>query len=322
MSYGLAMNVDQSRRVEQAIATLKSFRNGDFGIACVIACGDQAIPALRAVLFQRERSGLYQARCRAIEALAALGAHDVLIEFLEAKRSIADPIEQLGEDAVINAAALALANVRDRPVFELLQRLAQRPSLTGVIGALGAFGRAEAIPALVAALAEDASRLTAESALRKLGRPACAALIAVATARPPHGERESETRTRQRRSALRLVAEIGIPRGAWRSLRPLVRDTDAKIAVLACELCFRRAPAAQWRGCADRLIGLLAQGDWMLRQEIEDCLVAHFDQAREAITHYLNLNSNEAPSSEVNPGKADQAEAVLRRVVARARAAS
>lgn len=319
LRYGVAMNADPSQQVEQAITTLKSFRNGDLGVACAIACGDEAVPALRDVLVQREPSGLFQARCRAVEALAALGAHDVLIEFLEIHRHTIDPIEQLGEDAVINAAALALANVRDEHVFELLQRLAQRPSLTGVIGALGAFGRVEAIPALVAALADDASRPTAESALRKLRRRARAALIAVAIGRPPRGERESETQARQRRSALRLLAEMGGLRDTWPSLRSLVQDTDAKIVVLACEICFRSAPAAQWRGCADRLIRLLAQGDWMLRQEIEDCLAAHFDQTREAIEDYLDANA--VPSFEGDRRKADQTETALRRVLACLRAA-
>jgi len=233
------MTAGQSQQVERAVAELKSFRNGDLGVVHVIACGKKAIPALRTMLFERERSGLYQARCRAVEALAALGAHDVLIEFLEADRTIVDPVERVGEDAVINAAALALANLREQHVFEMLLRLAQRPALTGVIGSLGAFGRVEAIPALIDALEEDASRPTAEAALRRLGRPARAALLRAASAQVPSGERESGSSARRRRSALGLLAEIGVPRDAWPSLRPLMRDNDAKIAALACKNLFR-----------------------------------------------------------------------------------
>jgi len=307
------MTAKQPQNVEAAIAKLKSIHDGDLGVVHVIACGKQAIPALRSMLFEPERSGLYQARCRAVEALAGLGAYDVLIEFLEADLTIADPIERVGEDAVINAAALALANVREQRVFELLLRLAQRPALTGVIGALGAFRRVEAIPVLIDALGEDASRLTAETALRKLGRPAQAALLGVATARGPSGERESESSARRRRSALRLLAEMGVPRKAWPSLRPLMRDNDAKIAMLACEVCFDRAAAAERPKAARYLIELLAHQDWVLREEIESCLVANFDSAREEIAGYLK----EIPPRGEDTATRKQIEAALRRVMAR-----
>jgi len=158
--------------VRRSIAKLKSYQDGDVAILEVVACGSQAIPHLRALLFAREPSGLFQIRVRVVDALAKLGAREALIEYLEAQPTILDPIERVGEDAVINAAALAVASVREGRVFELLLRLAQRSVLTGVIGALGAFGRVEAIPVLVDALQEDASRLTAENALKKLGRPA------------------------------------------------------------------------------------------------------------------------------------------------------
>ena len=125
------------QEVERAIAKLKSLQDGDVGVLDVIACGKQAIPALRRVLFERERSGLYQIRCRAIEALAGLKASDVLVEFLEAERMITDPVERVGEDAVINAAARALPNVHDPRVFALLLRLARHSHLTGVIRRVG-----------------------------------------------------------------------------------------------------------------------------------------------------------------------------------------
>jgi len=310
------MSAEESREVERAIAKLKSFRDGDLGVICAIACGKRAVPALRAMLFERECSGLYQGRCRAVEALAVLGAHDVLIEFLETGRTIADPVERVGEDAVINAAALALANLREQHVFEMLLRLAQRPALTGVIGTLGAFGRVDAIPALIDALEEDASRPTAEAGLKKLGRPARAALLDAATRQVPSGERESESSARQRRSALRLLAGMRVPREIWPSLRPLMHDPDAKVAVLACEICFDRAPAAERPKCTHRLIGLLAHEDWLLREEIEGCLVAHFDKATATIERYLN----ETPPSSEDRATRSQVEIVLRRIIARARA--
>jgi PBS lyase HEAT-like repeat len=311
------MTSKQPQKVERAIARLKSFHDGDIGLFDVIACGEQAIPALRTMLFERERSGLYQARCRAVAALAALGAHNVLIEFLEAERAIADPIERVGEDAVINAAAQALANVHEPRVFELLLRLAHRPALTGAIGALGAFANVEAIPLLINALEEDASRLAAEAALRKLGRPACAALLRAVDTRVPSGERESESSVRRRRSALRLLLETDRSRDAWRALRHLVHDKDAKVAALACKICLARAPALERTDAVRCLIALLAQQDWVLREEIEDFLAAHFDRARQVIAQYLN----ETPPPGEDAATRKQTETVLRRVMARAQSA-
>ena len=133
---------------------------------------------------------------------------------------------------------------------------------------------------------DDASRLTAESALKKLGRPARAALLKAAAA--ISRERESESRTRQLRSALGLLAKMGIPRNAWPFLRPLLRDPDAKAAVLACQICLDHASVVERRRCARRLIELLMRDDWMLREDIEACLIGHLDSARQEIERYLH----------------------------------
>ena len=309
------MTVELPQQVESAIAELKSFQDGDLGVVHVIGCGEQAIPALRTMLFEREPSGLYQARCRAVEALAALGAYDVLIGFLEAERKIIDPVERMGEDAVINAAALALANARDQHVFELLLRLARRPALTGIVGALGAFENVDAIPVLIDALEEDASRRTAEAALRKLGRSARASLLRAVDLKMPSGERESESSARRRRSALGLLAEMDGWRGTWQTLRHLVHDDDAKVAALACEIGLARAGSAERPGLVRRLIELLAQENWVLRKEIESCLAAHFGRAQEVIERYLNEFLLRGDSVATRK----QIEAALRRVVAQAR---
>lgn len=311
------MTAEQSQQVEQAIAKLESSHGGDIGVVQVIACGAQAIPALRRILLKRERSGLYEARCRAVEALGALGAHDVLIKFLEAERTIADPIERVGEDAVINAAALTLANVRDQHVFQLLLRLGHRACLTGVIGALGVFENIEAIPVLIDALEEDASRLTAEAALRKLGEPARAALLRTVDLKVPSGERESESSARRRRTALRLLAEMDGSRAAWRGLRHLVHDKDAKVAALACKIGLARASASERTGVVQRLIELMAQEDRVLREEVEGFLVTHFDNAQDVIARYLN----EIPRPDEDAAARGQTATILRRVIARAQSA-
>lgn len=308
------MAAEHSQQVEQAIAKVKSLRDGDLGVVDAVACGDQAVPSLRAMLFERERSGLYQARRRAVEALAALGAHHVLTEFLEGERAIADPVERVGEDVVVDAAALALANLGGPHAFDLLLRLARRRSTPGVISALGAFRDVEAIPALIEALKEDASRPAAKAALRKLGLATHPALLRAVGATPPPGERESESNARRRRCALRLLTEIDGSRAVWRDLRPFARDEDATVAALACAIGLSRAPAAERLGVARRLIELLAKDDSLLRDEIERCLVARFGSARDAIAQRLA----EIPQPGEDGVERMRVEASLRRVVAQA----
>jgi hypothetical protein len=90
-------------RLERAIGKLKPLHDGDQGFVDVIACGRQAIPALRALLFERGPSGLFQTRCRAVEALAALGASGRV-------EAIPYLVEALAEDENRLAAEAALRN--------------------------------------------------------------------------------------------------------------------------------------------------------------------------------------------------------------------
>jgi HEAT repeat protein len=132
--------------VQRALDRLKSLHDGDLGVLEITAFGRRAIPALRALLLEGESSGIYHPRCRAVDALAALRAYDVLIEFLSAPRDVADPVNRTGEEAVMSSAARALTGVDDERVFPLLLDLAKRQPLAGVIDALGSFRRPEAIP--------------------------------------------------------------------------------------------------------------------------------------------------------------------------------
>jgi hypothetical protein len=270
---------------------LKSLRDdSDLGVVEVAACGEAAIPALRDMLFQREPSGLFQPRCRAVEALAALKAYHVLIEYLNASQIAADSVERLGDDAVVNAAALAVTKARDQCVFPLLLELAKRPSLTGVVSALGSFCRVEAIPLLIATLEDDASRPAAVAALKKVDLAARPALIASAKLRSPSQEHESVSSLRRRRSVLELLNEIGILRKTWPELRCLMSDADPKISMLACKLGLARANGDERRDIIRRLIGLCVDADWMLRDEIEDCVAKHFQNSCEMITRFFHAS--------------------------------
>ena len=125
----------------------------------------------------------------------------MLVEYLNAQREIADAVERAGEDAVINAAARALAGLHEERILTSLMSLAETRLLPGVIVALGGFGRVETIRYLIEALAEDESRPAAEAGLRNLGSCARQALLVAATHCSPSVERESDSSLRRRRSA-------------------------------------------------------------------------------------------------------------------------
>jgi hypothetical protein len=221
--------------------------------------------------------------------LAALDGHNVLVEYLNVSvlsacldpgRMATDPVERLGDDAVINAAALALAKVRDPQVLSLLRELAKRASLTGVIGALGSFGQVESIPLLINALEDDASRPTAEAALKKVGQAARSALIASANLRSPSQEHESVSSLRRRRSVLTLLNEIGILREMWPELRRLMSDGDARISTLACKIGMLHAHPEEKYDVLRHLIDLSADADWIVRDDVEECLADYFGNMR------------------------------------------
>lgn len=287
---GLPLRGSDRVSLERAIEKFASFHESERGFAETMAFGRRALPALRELLLAREPSGLFQLRCLTAKALGVLGAPEVLIEFLGMPREIADPVERVGEDAVINAAARALAGLKDARIFDLLMGLAEERLLPGVLTALGTFKRPEALAYFVAGLAEDECRPAAEAALRELGPFACNALISVVAKYP---RPEGESSLRGRRSAIGLLREIGVPPHLWAALRQTISDPDAKIAALACMIGLVAAPESERSEAAAKLTGMLEHADPALRIEIEECL-ARFDCARKVALPESRCSRNRA----------------------------
>jgi hypothetical protein len=284
--------------VKEAIRKLKSLHDGDIGVVETIACGKRAIPSLSEVLFAREPSGLYETRRRAVEALAVLGAHDVLREFLRTPRDISDPAELTGEEAVINAAARELGKLRDRGDLPLLLSLLRMKPLAGVIEATGRFRCIEALPLFIEALAEDFYRPAAEAAIRILGAKARADLMQAAAERRLAFGRETGASILRRRSALALLREIGLPRKwPWRAFPALLQDYDPTIAVLACRLSLdlASAPEGLKLEAVRRLIALLPVADGLLSAEIEDRLTDHFAAAKSLVVDTISAERRVQP---------------------------
>jgi len=269
--------------VWQLVQSLDSLHEGELGISMLVACGERAVPALRSFLLYGRPSGIFTPRQRAVRALAELGAKDTLLEYLRAELPSPDPVVAHGEEAVKNTAARSLANWKTDDVFYALLNVLERHRLTGVIEALGEFGRAEAVPVLVLTLEDDFCRSFAEDALLKIGVPARPALIDAARTPDPSGSNESSSSRRRRKSALRLLEDIQLTVDDWPLLAALLYDRDAEIAARTAIVALKFSNGEEQTIAIRRLIAALSTGDWLLQGEIESCLDEHFDVAHSLI---------------------------------------
>jgi hypothetical protein len=262
-------------RAEAAFTAVSRLRllHDEEALLNAVGFGREALEPLRALLNEREPSGIYQPRCRAATALGMIGAYEVLLDYLAHPRTLDNGIERAGEDAVINAAAQALGKACYPPAYSTLKRLAgERPCLMGVIEALGCYRRADSIPELVGALGEDGSRAVAEAGLLTIGKPAVAALFKAALSRPPDGELEYSIPARKRRSAVKLLGAIGIGPADWAQLRGLMADRDKWISALACGLALRIGTESEQEEAFERLEALRRTADIWLLMHINDLL--------------------------------------------------
>jgi HEAT repeat protein len=263
-------------KIRSYIEELNSLKKGAGAVTKLIACGRSAIEPLRQYLLEGKPSVVYDNRRWAVEALAGLGAKDVLMEYLKEKKDIADPAVRLGEEAVENAAARELIRWPSEEVFQLLLGLAQERCLPGALEALGEFKRPEAVSCLVKALEDDVCRRTAEDALRKIGLPAEPDLIRAAITPWPSRRAEKPSILLRRRSAVRLLAEIGVSAHQWRLLSPLLKEADAEILVATFRIAARAAGAKERALAGRRLLEVLPNADWYVKGEIENAFVDLF----------------------------------------------
>ncbi len=277
--------------LDRALADLRALARTDRGVLEAIACGPIAIPALRSILFAREPSGLFTPRCAAVEALAALGAEDVLIEFLSAPHEIADPVARVGTEAVMDCTARALLRCPDPRLPVLLLRLAETRLLPGAIEWLGAHGRIAALPCLIRALGDDVAWPSAIQGLHSLGVVAIPALWRAAADPAPDRDHETDTSRRRRRAALAVLRDIDADAGAAPAgaLERLADDGDPGISAAALCLQLDTGVVADRRTVARRLIAALDRADIAVCYDIEACLMRHADLARSLLTEAERL---------------------------------
>lgn len=274
--------------LEVLIRRLNSLQEGEEAAKELIAQGAPAIEPLRRFLLEGAPGVTFQPRQWAAQALAALGAKDVLMEYLKSDREISDPATRYAEEAVQITAARALKAWPTEDVVKLLLELAAARPQVGVIDALGAARRPEAIPYFIRALEDDVCRGAAEEALYQLGATAREALISAAITRVPPEQPESPSSLRRRRSALTLMRKMLLPRHSWQRLRPCLDDSDPAVVAAAAALSVRLGNSADRFSAARRLIAVLPSADSFLEQEIEKCLLGLVKDARPALLKEIN----------------------------------
>ena len=262
----------EARISASTVESLLSLHSTISGEIELLKIGTAAVPVLRQFLFTRVPSGIYQPRCSAVHVLTTLHANVALRDYLTSVSDASDPIERMGDEAVVNEAARALAKSGEPWVFDFLLDLSSRRVSPGIVDALGTFDRTEIIPILVAALEEDDTWVYSATALRRLGVKAHAALVHAASTARPSAANESQSSIRKRRRALDVLANSNLSLDHSMALSKLVEEQDPRIAFLVCKICLQ-TPGLECRVRAVQRLGeLRTNADWILAKDIDHCL--------------------------------------------------
>jgi hypothetical protein len=152
--------------INRLIRELESLNTGKQAADRLVEYGPSTVESLRRFLLEGVPRKIFQPRFWAVEALARLGAKDVLLEYLLSIREILDPEDRFGEETVESAAARFLSAWPDEDVYQSLLKLSERRMLLGLIDALAEFRRPEAIPCFERALEGDFQRIPLSCAPR------------------------------------------------------------------------------------------------------------------------------------------------------------
>lgn len=280
------------KQIRDLVRDLESLRGGESAAAALVGCGPRAIEPLREFLLQGKPRGIFQPRQLAVETLAQLGAQEVLIEYLKQACTITDPVVRFGEAAVESTAARALSRWLTDEVYHTLKNLARARLLPGLVEALGEFHRVEMIPYFLWALGDDECREAAEQALRQLGEAARPALLQAVNKPNPSAEGEIPSSRIRRRKVLRILADGDISAGEWQSLRILLDEPDAEMAITCARIALEYGLEIDQQRAVRILIESFPYVDWYLKTETRSCLAEHFKVAREQIEQEIARRSS------------------------------
>jgi hypothetical protein len=260
--------------IESSLQKLQSIHESERGAVELIAMGNRSVPALRRFLFQGKPSTVFQPRMNAVEALARLGARDVLLEFVKTPIQSTDPAVRFGEEAVLNTAVRELAQWRDVDVATAIMDIIRERTLPGACEAAGRLRLISAAPYLVDALADDVSRPPAMEALRCM-LPDVAPLLIEATLKWSLRNRvdDDPISHRKAQAAVRLLSESDLSLDEVGKFGPLLDAEDPDIVACAARILLKN-PDRHVGRIASAMISALPNASWFVRDEIRDLLTA------------------------------------------------
>jgi hypothetical protein len=255
-------------RVGNLIAKLDDLQHEFWTVVELVRLGGSAVPFLADAILKGRPRSLPQLRCSLVSALAALGASDVLLEYLRSQRAIDDPEIRFAEDSIINAAALAMKLDFSAEAYSTLWNLAQRRSLAGVLEALAMYRRVESIPCFIRALESDISRPVAVQGLEAFGQAAKPYLMVEAMRREPKRPNpETASSLYRRRACLKLLERLLPINREQKQLLDLLLEPNAEIVISVATIIFLSKNTNSNSMAVRRLRRLRSHLSWPLQDE-------------------------------------------------------
>lgn len=284
-----------SSEIRLRIGRLNSLVDGHQASMELVAFGAAAIEPLKHFLFSGRPSGIFQPRQWAVEALGTLGAKDVLLEYLGRDEHIPDPVVLHGEDAVRNTAARLIARWKTDDVFELLEGLARKRILPGIISALGSFRRKEAFPILERALEDDVARPAAEKALGEFGGDEIETLVLTLHRKRMNEDEEVPSSLRRRRSAAELLSNSRVEAALWPQLRFLLKEKDSELVIHGARLATLLGADDERPDVVASVLRVLPESPWYLQEEATKCLEVLYGWGEPLIENEIARRNQEPP---------------------------
>lgn len=248
--------------IRHLIAALESLTDGELAVDILIACGRRTVPFLSQALLDAPPQSIAVSRCRVVRALGGLGEKHILLQYLRDWKHPVDPAITMAEDAVRSAAAKELLRWPSQEVFDILMMCIRDRSSLGLVEALGAFGRAEAVPVLFQVLRDDICEKAAKEVLRGTPEHTKTFALQLLAASSLEDERAPSTLP-MLRSTLALLSGMKISKTEWASISHLLDWVDAEIVITCAEIGMRSAPAKEYRAIVSHISRILPGCNWL-----------------------------------------------------------
>lgn len=286
-----AYQLQLHRGIHEAIRELNSLVNGEGAVERIVFFGRLAVPHLEHFLLDCPPRTIAVPRCRAVRALAELGAYSVLTNYFKRYERPADSAILFAEDAVRSAAAHELAQFHSDEVYGVLLDAARQRATSGLIQALGSFRRCESVPLLFDLLEDDLCRADAITELLKVpeaAQPYAILFFRRCTSTPIEGS----SALRRRRSALQLLTAFGIAKSNWPEIRRYLRDDDLDCVIAAARIGLSVVPESATAEIVEMLIESSPRMNWAQEMEATELLDERRAVAVAAAKTFARLRRN------------------------------